>query len=242
MRCTTVKIALLAPMARASVAIAASVNAGARTRRRTACRISCIITSMGPAFPLDCARSRSRRSRAAAPHRSDSSKPINPASSRPQRAHRRGTPTSARRSTVARTSLPSPPRTHVAGMLETAESAIGRADASRPLQIELALARRPNQRVQPPCLGLNGTPALGGELKIAAPLVGRLRRFRRRDEALLLQPVQRLIQRAGARVETTAGLLFHVLSDRVAVSGTVAKRDEDVKREIGQRRPGAPLV
>jgi hypothetical protein len=45
-----------------------------------------------------------------------------------------------------------------------------------------------------------------------------------------------LVQRAGAGVEPTTGLLFYVLSDRVSVGRSIAQRDEDVKRQIGQGR------
>src|SRR5262249_33442120 len=93
-----------------------------------------------------------------------------------------------------------------------------------------------------PSFGLSClSPALC-QLKVLSPFIRTVRRLYRRDEPFCVQAVQRLVQRASARVEPTAGLRFHVLSDRVSVDRSTSQRDEDVKRQIGQDWPQPCVV
>jgi len=110
------------------------------------------------------------------------------------------------------------------------------------LRVQLSPSRRSEQRIESPSLRLSRASATFRQLEALSPFIRTFRRRYRGDEPVSFQPMQHLVQRAGARVKPTTGLLFHVLSDRVSVGRPSAQRDEDVERQIGQRRPWAWVV
>ena len=92
---------------------------------------------------------------------------------------------------------------------------------------------------EPPDFVAQDVPAARGQ-RVIPPLrrlaVRRgLERLLLLDQPSILQPLNRLVERAGAKADGPVGAFFDVLFDGVSVPGAVCQRQEDVDDGEGER-------
>ena len=225
-------------MASASVNTAASVNAGLRSSRRAACRTLDRHAVHAPRLPRSSLRRRRARARRAPPlrHRQrQQARQFAQPDLRPSPDGRRDAP----RPGGARTSLPSLRRTRARSdgghsrnsqrYSRIVHAAAGRASAVAPPAPALPVAALHPPRPAGPdgstrnICGAHPPPAALRPAQSDRP----------RSTGAAPGTARRSSDRAGRPT------LLDVLADRIAVRGPVAEREQDVKRQIGQR--GSPL-
>src|SRR5688572_24072656 len=105
---------------------------------------------------------------------------------------------------------------------------------SRLLGIEATLPRGANQRGQAVRLLRHGATSEPGDGEVLPSRIHVAGRSGRCDQGVLGQSPQRLVERAGRRIQASTGFLLDPLADGVAVRGSVAERQQDVKRQLGE--------
>src|SRR5262249_59540989 len=99
-------------------------------------------------------------------------------------------------------------------------------------RIQIPLPGGAHEAVESPRLRSSGPPSLPRQRKVVTPRIGVAGTVGGGDQPLIGQAAQRLIERAGRRVEASARLLLDVLADGVPVQRAVAEREKDVEGEV----------
>src|SRR5262245_22291957 len=246
------RITALAAIASASVAAAAVVKTGVRVSRRAACRTSCAIVSMIPAFGGASIRCRAPAfamgfgeagstfvlcfGETSCRHRSVSASVTRPALSRHHTfvvRHRPAVRAAARRLAIVSSIAAPYSRRSASGHNRTSQRY---TRTSRPSGIEPTLPRGADERREALRFLRHGAAPEPGDGEVLPPRIHLAWCGDRRHEALLGQSPQGLVERAGRRIQPSTRFLLDALADGVAVRWAIAERQQDVKRQLAESR------
>src|SRR4051812_46287218 len=100
------------------------------------------------------------------------------------------------------------------------------------LRVQLAVTSGADQAGEPPRFMRCSTPSFRCEREAFAPRIAGIWSVGRLDQLFVRMTPQRLIEGAGARVESAAGLRFDMLADGIAVRRAITKGQQNVECEV----------